>query len=246
MTSVCFTETMSGQLSWQPNIAAQHPELKDIDAFKIADQVTHQMVLKDISIEVKIPNKKQLTASQYQKGLPGKITAGQLWLNPLFNKATQALTTRHQLTILSGRFTLFRHINANTKHMQYVLIATNANHSRFFLVHGFKKVSNAGFSWLKPWRIWQDTTTLFTSLYALTPDVTQHKQISLDKVRDILAYNQPSAYGVIYIYPWRFIQQLISFSIKATHPLRTLKHFLVFFIRSLTQVYFSKQHSKNG
>lgn len=162
-------------------------------------------------------------------GMVGKIAAGTITIDGLDTEP---------LTLKRGSFELLPELTPSVRRMRYQLHChtkpRDAEQQRHFTLYGFKDVR-----WqpgrMRLWALWQDTTTLFVTIYEHSANVT----IDLTNAQE---HPPIAGTGVIYIHTLDFAKQLLTFrSSGATNMVGHITNFVRFFrffAGTLVGVYF--------
>lgn len=223
-STVTFVETMRGQVV-MTNVAEADrfaPRLADPvqeDASTIIESL-HQgvqhnqarpMIWQDLAIAVK------LGATGADGGLSGAIEAGKILVGGLAAGA---------LTIQQGEFALLPATPQGERRMRYRLVCQAGDGQRY-LLYGFKRIARQPGRFL-PLAVWQDTTTLYVTIYALDGQG---------------APTTVTATGVIHIHLIDFLKQMLTMRARPAHgpftALRNLADFGRFFTTGVLATYLS-------
>ncbi|MEZ4730542.1 MAG: hypothetical protein R3E79_25740 [Caldilineaceae bacterium] len=223
--TVTFVETMRGQVVMARVVVGGYgagllatPEFEDDQAIVASLRQGAQrdlalpMVWQDLAIAVK----NELADKAH--GLSGVIEGGTIVVGGLAAAA---------LTIQQGEFSLLPTTPQGERRMRYRLTC-QAQDGRRYLLYGFKRIANTG-GRLLPVAIWQDTTTLYVTIYA---------------VDEQGALTTLAASGVIHIHLVDFLQQLLTMRSRGVTgmiaQLRNLAAFGRFFAGTVAAVYLTR------
>ncbi|MEZ4617011.1 MAG: hypothetical protein R2867_16105 [Caldilineaceae bacterium] len=71
---------------------------------------------------------------------------------------------------MGGRFALLPEVAPGVRRMRYLLHCQSADGQRHFMLYGFKQVAYQN-KRRRLWALWQDTTTLYVTIYEHSADV---------------------------------------------------------------------------
>lgn len=230
--TIHFTETMSGQgklfqgLTSKEGIAAtsyRPPEdsgLVQRYFHSEADQGgKFVMVWRDLEVAA------ATTERSAEGGMRGAIERGVIEVAGLSDQP---------LVLEKGEFELLPEVAPGQRRMRYHLQCRTADGTGFYTLYGFKQVVRTPGSW-RLWALWQDTTTLFVTIYDDGPN-GEERHTPLAARATIIGT------GIIRIYPFAFAKQLLTF--RSTGAGNVVGHisnymrFFRFFSGSLLTVYF--------
>jgi hypothetical protein len=173
---------------------------------------TRPMVWQDLAIAVK------MGTVGADGGLSGVIEGGKILVGGL---------TAEALTIQQGEFALLPATPQGERRMRYRLLCQADNGQRY-LLYGFKRIARRPGRFL-PLAIWQDTTTLFVTIYALDGQG---------------APTTVTATGIIHIHLIDFLKQMLTMRARgSTGPLtslRALTRFGRFFAAGVAAAYLAR------
>lgn len=235
--TIQFIETMRGQVFLANGVITQEaatgadftpPEDRSFveQRKRAATGSGRPMAWRDLIVQV------STTERSSNGGMLGTITAGTITVDGLDVKP---------LVLVSGNFELLPELTAGVRRMRYQL-RCHTDHpgleqQRHFTLYGFKDVR-----WqpgrMRLWALWQDTTTLFVTIYEHGANAT----IELTN-----AQGQPPIVGtgVIYIHTLDFAKQLLTFRSSGVTNMAghitNFGRFFRFFAGTLLSIYFGSR-----
>lgn len=208
--TVTFVETMRGQVVMTRFVNATElpsrlatPEQEDTEAVFASLQLgaDRDLALPMIWQDLVIAVKNQPVAGQ--SGLSGCIEGGRILVSGL---------AEEPLAFQGGEFALLPATPEGERRMRYRLHCT-AEDGHHYLLYGFKRIAKQPGRFL-PWAIWQDTTTLYVTIYELDAAAAPRTLV---------------ASGVIHIQLVDFLKQLLTMRSRAvTGLLPTLRNLAAF------------------
>lgn len=228
--TIYFTETMSGhgtllagsQREADTTIVGYQPP-EDQGFVKAThhedEEKTFVMEWRDLDVAV------STTERSAEGGMIGTIERGVINVAGL---------SAHPLRLEEGRFELLPEVAPGERRMRYRLTCCTVDGGRQYTLHGFKHVERQPGTW-RLWSLWQDTTTLYVTIYDDGSDGAKTNR-PLHERKEIVGT------GIIRIYPLAFAHQLLTFRSSGAgsfvgHILNYIRFFR-FFSGSLLTVYF--------
>lgn len=210
LMSIHFVETMRGYG------AAIVPQTSDTGSWAFREERAFSLALRQIAVLV------DTAASTSDGGLRGSIQSGTIEAPGLDAQA---------LRVERGQFELLSEATGGERRMRYHLYCRTQSGEGGFLLYGFKRIANQSGKPL-PLAIWQETTTLYVSIYEL-------KMLGAGALAE-----QPGpliATGVIHIHWADFIRQMLTFrsygAAGVLGHIRNMWSFGRFFVAALASVY---------
>lgn len=140
------------------------------------------------------------------------------------------------LVLEEGSFELLPEVAPGQRRMRYQLRCHTADGQRHFTLYGFKQVAWQAGQW-RLWALWQDTTTLYVTVYEHSADFVGDFPIEPTGSETMLV-----ATGIIHISPLAFAHQLLTFRSTGMSSIgghiSNFWRFLRFFAGTLLGVYF--------
>lgn len=229
--TIHFTETMSGEGKlFQPVVGKEAiilagylpPEdQRFVQNYFLGSSEGRRFVMDWRDLEVAVSTTERSSAG----GMRGKIERGVI---------TVAGLADQPLVLEMGEFELLPEVAPGQRRMRYQLYCRTTDDTNFYTLYGFKQVERMSGSW-RLWALWQDTTTLFVTIYDDGPKGEARRT-------PLAARSAVIGAGIIRIYPLAFAKQLLTF--RSTGVANLFGHianyirFFRFFSGSLLTVYF--------
>ncbi|MCB0184213.1 MAG: hypothetical protein KDE31_08115, partial [Caldilineaceae bacterium] len=199
--TIHFTETMSGQgrlvhspLSREGLAATGYTPPEDSDFVRAhicsakKQGEAFAMAWRDLAVAV------TTTERSNGGGLAGTIERGVIEVAGL---------AAEPLLLEKGEFALLPAVAPGRRRMRYQLQCRRADGQKFYTLYGFKQVERATDRW-RLLALWQDTTTLFVTIYDDGPG-------GVARGLPLAARSAVAATGIIRIFPLAFARQLLTF-----------------------------------